>query len=529
MEFSLDESETTKKFPPPPKEGKPSKGMKSALKAYQNGNRAEAAVLFQRVIDGKTKDDAGNKQRAEFYLGKSLYHLKFYQTTLQVFDSILARGPSHRYGDKTLKWMSELATLLPYPAGVIDKVGKYGITVVGKLNNAQNRSLYNHLLYLIGRAKYEKGLFDDALKILAKVPTDSKHYVSSKFFEGITHVRRRKAKPAVGAFRKIITAVDKGGAKGLKREETSRILNLARISLARLYYSAANKLDRKTGEQVVDPRVLGNAVAMWDSVDKSSEYWLDALFEESWAFFLSDEYSRSLGNVHTLYSPYFDKSYYPEALFMKAVTFFVNCQWSNAEATIEDFHRRYDPVQTELRRLLDKNTDNMKFFAFLKSVANDTAKLPKNVKPVVSKGFSDRTLFRHVQYVDLLNEEEKRFMAAPKAFQNSVIGGRVLQDVAVAKTYAVDAAGDLARARYERLIRELQDLMNQVDAVELELATAQRDQIGRELQEQMTLAAESKGGDVEVDAEHQIWPFRGEYWRDELEFYRQQVSNRCAR
>ena len=31
------------------------------------------------------------------------------------------------------------------------------------------------------------------------------------------------------------------------------------------------------------------------------------------------------------------------------------------------------------------------------------------------------------------------------------------------------------------------------------------------------------------DEEHVIWPFDGEYWRDELGFYRQVVSSKCGR
>jgi hypothetical protein len=45
----------------------------------------------------------------------------------------------------------------------------------------------------------------------------------------------------------------------------------------------------------------------------------------------------------------------------------------------------------------------------------------------------------------------------------------------------------------------------------------------------MSLAKQSRGGDVNVDEEHQLWPFNGEWWRDELGFYRQQVTNLCTR
>ena len=31
------------------------------------------------------------------------------------------------------------------------------------------------------------------------------------------------------------------------------------------------------------------------------------------------------------------------------------------------------------------------------------------------------------------------------------------------------------------------------------------------------------------DGEHVLWPFDGEYWRDELGFYRQVVTSKCAK
>ncbi len=35
-------------------------------------------------------------------------------------------------------------------------------------------------------------------------------------------------------------------------------------------------------------------------------------------------------------------------------------------------------------------------------------------------------------------------------------------------------------------------------------------------------------GVVNPDDEHVLWPFNGEYWRDELGFYRQVVVSKCA-
>jgi tetratricopeptide (TPR) repeat protein len=516
MSFGLEETGQSRA---PVKLGKPSKRLAEAQSAFESKRYEAAAMGFERVSAGKSKDGRGNRQRAQFMLGQTLYRMGYYQSALTVFDDISAQGPGHLYFSETLEWLGLLASKLPESSGIIEKVGRYGI---GALEEFKDKApgLYNQLLYLMGRHLYAQASFRQAIDVFQEVHPSSAPYTYAKFFEGISFIRMRKARPAIASFRSILEAIDAGDVDGVDED---RMANLAWISLARVYYTAANQ-----GGQI-DGTLLGQSVESWTKVEQSSEYWLDSLFESSWAFFLADEYSRALGNVHTLYSPYFEESFYPEALVLKAVTFFVNCQVDNAEATVAQFHDRYDPVKKELDAVLQKHQDNADFFEFLKKVRNDQADLSPRVRPVVATALSDRTVLQHLEYVAILDKEEARLGKSDEKFQGSPIGGKILEDVALARAFAVDQAGDLARGRYQRLIRELQDLSNQVDTVELEIATFRRGQIDQELQQQMSLAKQSRGGDVNVDEEHQLWPFNGEWWRDELGFYRQQVTNLCTR
>ncbi len=520
MSFTMEE---TGQQAAPKELGKPSKALANALRLYQQQQFEEAAVQLKRVVDGKTRDKRGNKQRAQFFLGKSLYKLRYYQSALVIFDEISEKGPSHMYFGDTLSWLAQLVSQLPESAGIIEKVGRYGVGALEEFKTPQASGLYNVLLYLMGRNLYSQGDFQGAIDLFKEVDAGSKQYPYARFFEGISYIRMRKARPAVSSFRAILEAIDSGKIKGLQDED--RMRNLAWLSLGRVYYTAANQ----RGAGNLEGKLLGQSVEAWNKVEQSSEYWLDALFESSWAFFLADEYARALGNVHAIYSPFFDNAYYPEALLLKAVTFFVNCQAANADAVVSQFHERYDPVKRELDKILAQNKDNEQFFDFLKKVRADEAELTPQVRGIVATAFGDRTVLRHLEYVALLDAEEKRLSEAPSAFQQSAVGAQILEDIALSRGFAVDQAGDLARGRYKRLIRELQNLNNQVDTVELEIATYKRGQIGQELQKQMTEAKKSKGGDVKVDEEHQLWPFDGEYWRDELGFYRQQVTNRCGR
>ncbi|MBZ0119100.1 MAG: tetratricopeptide repeat protein [Sandaracinaceae bacterium] len=523
MVFSVEE---TGQPPAPPAEGPPSEALANALRLYQQERYMEASVQFQRVVEGETQDAPANVQKAQFFLGKALYHLRFYQSALAIFDEITQQGQGHLYFGQTLQWLAQLATQLPEPAGIIEKVGRYGVDQLEQFNNSESAELYNHLIYLMGRFKYGQGEFDEAIALFERVDRQSPYYVHARFFSGIAHVRNRRAQPAIQSFRAIIDAINQG-VRGV--EDASRMRDLAWLSLARVYYTAANRTDAESGEREVDGRLLGNAVTAWNSIGAGSEYWLDALFEESWAFFLADQYSRAMGNIHTLFSPYFDEAYYPEALVLKAVIFFSACQIANAEAMIAQFHERFDPVQNELQTTLAQFEDNQQFFEFLQRVRSGEANLSPRIRGIVASALSDRTLLRHLEYVRLLENEEQRLNQTPEEFRASNLGNRILQDIFVAKSFAVDQTGDLARGRYNRLIEELSELMNQVDTVELEIATYQRGTLSQEMQQQQTEVARAGGLNVQVDEEHQVWPFDGEYWRDELGFYRQQVSSQCGR
>ena len=90
----------------------------------------------------------------------------------------------------------------------------------------------------MGRHKYNQGEFEEAIRLFQGVDRQSDHYVYGRFFEGIAHVRTRRAQPAIQAFRAIIEAIDEG-VTGV--EDTQRMDDLAWLSLAREYSSARKK------------------------------------------------------------------------------------------------------------------------------------------------------------------------------------------------------------------------------------------------------------------------------------------------
>src|SRR5262249_3971927 len=118
--------------PPPPKRrarpspakkktGPPaSKTLDRAKKLYDKGDYYSASIELDKSLKGN-EDSEPNKQKAAFFMGKTLFHLKYYAAALVRFDGIVQKGPSHRYYRRTLQWLAALAEVLPESAGILKK------------------------------------------------------------------------------------------------------------------------------------------------------------------------------------------------------------------------------------------------------------------------------------------------------------------------------------------------------------------------------------------------------------------------
>jgi len=509
--------------------GKMTEAAASAKQLFDKEKWEEAAQALHRVVSGETGDDPGNKQLAEYFLAISLYRLKFYQASYAIF-SVVADNPNHQKFKETLLWLAKLATQLPEPADIIERVGKYNDEQVARFDNEQQRDLYWQLNYMLGRYKYRNRQFEEAIRLFQKVDRRSEYYVKSQFFTGISYVQVRKSIPAVQAFQRIQKALDEGVA-GVEDED--RLRDLASLSMARTYYSSSIKTDAETNQPTVDSTKLSAAVKYWNQVDVASEYWLDALFEESWAYFMAGDYPHALGNIHTLQSPYFPNSFYPEASVLKAVIYFSNCNYEAATTVVAQFNKKYTPIKEQLEKVLKNYKGENKeepFFKFLLEVRAGGGNLDERIRPIVENALSDRQLLRNIDYVKLLEEEDKRFKKSPTTFQSSSIGQQVGDALKLARDLAVRQAGELALSRYQRNVDELNEHLRDGEKILIDITAAQRNLLDEKLSTGQVSAAESKTfGDVKPDEEHVIWPFDGEYWRDELGFYRQRVVSACGR
>ena len=180
-----------------------------AKRLFDGEKWSDASLALYRVYKGETGDDEGNKQLAQYHLAIALYRLKFYQAAYGIFSEI-ADKPNHLKFNETLLWLAKLATDLPEPADIVERIGKYNDTQIARFDNPNQRDLYWQLNYLLGRYKYRNRQYEEGLRLFGKVARQSKYYVQAQFFAGISNVQMRRSVPAVQSFQRIVGAIDEG-------------------------------------------------------------------------------------------------------------------------------------------------------------------------------------------------------------------------------------------------------------------------------------------------------------------------------
>lgn len=490
----------------------PSKTLDRAIKLYDKKDFFSASIELKKVLDGESGDDAKNKDRAVFFMGKTLYQMGFYAGSLAYFDKIVKAGPGQTYHGATLKWLAALSRVLPETSGILEKIGSYDIAALG---DPSLRSVHDELLFLLGRNYYRRGGdgdFDKAISLFKQVSRDSEFFIKAKFFEGVTYVRKYEGKPAVEAFKDILV-IGEEHPRQYRADDIANYRELAQLQMARVFYSTQQ---------------FDTSIKYFEKLDQNSLDWAESLFEASWAYFMKSLNSKALGNIHTLNAPYFENQFFPESVLLKAVIYFRYCLYDQAEEAVADFNDKYTPLTKNLSDVVAKYDDNAEFYEYVKKVRGGKAGLDPVTQRLVMSVLDDKTLLKTFAWVDELDHELVMLQKADKAWQTTQVAAEVLQELTVQQSVAAADAGKVARDRVGRLARELGALSRDGSKIKFEILEAKGNRLSAEAAG-TRVSADHKEEPIIVDDEHFQWKFNGEYWKDELGYYRFKIRSRCPK
>jgi hypothetical protein len=142
---------------------------------------------------------------------------------------------------------------------------------------------------------------------------------------------------------------------------------------------------------------------------------------------------------------------------------------------------------------------------------------------------NDKTLLKTFAWVDELNNELLMLQKSDKAWQTTQVASEVLQELTVQQSVAAADAGKVARDRIVRLADELGSLSRDGSKIRFEILNAKAEKMTAEAIKAGRVAGGTRPEPIIVDDEHFQWKFNGEYWKDELGYYRFRIQSRCPR
>ena len=268
------------------------------------------------------------------------------------------------------------------------------------------------------------------------------------------------------------------------------------------------------------------ATALYQRVSRGAPEWLDALFEASWSRFRTGEDEKALGNLLTLHAPFFESRFFPESFVLKALVFYENCRYADARATLAEFEQRYRPLHDALSATLARLTTPQGAADFLARGPVEVQSVPAAGREEVARIEQAPDVQGAAQAAAQLAQEIDSLDKRPAVFRNSSLITRVAPLARQARIALLESAGQKLISRMGLERAELRELLGQSLRLSYEIA-------GREKELAVNpgagLAPVDRKDPPQVADDEELWPFQGEYWRDELGNYRYQLGQRCKK
>ena len=396
--------------------------------------------------------------------------------------------------------VDEVSLRVPAAIELAKKVGDLTILqkpFAGNLGLARTEDVRGQMAYLAAKENVREGRWGSATGILMMVKAGDPLWADAKVLEGIVLNQQARHEDALKAF-------EAAGASGRGRD--ARWVDSLQINTARTWYGAGNY-----------PR----AIESYSRVSRASEYWPDAQFERAWAHFRVDDLNGALAQLLPFDSGFFSTWYYPEADLLRIYSMFLMCKFPEAEAQMAHFADKYKPVHKALKSA-DGMSDTEAFEAARTYRKNGkTSDLPEMIwRPWAT----EERFGQSVEAVASANDELKRM----KAIASNPFSDSARTWLEERRATVIEAEGKRVKERFSAQESELQGMLTNSEMFILDILRMKQQMFeqaaltGKELE-----AAKAVKRTERIRKGGQEWPFEGEFWADELGYYKVDVVPSC--
>lgn len=448
--------------------------------AFKAGRKAQVADLLVEVVE--------NPDHAVF-------HAEAYARLAGVLESLDLPFAALMAHERALATDADLASGSAKKAiALADKVGDTALlekVFAANVGLDVDDATRSRMAYLAAREAHAKNNLGTAAAILKMVSKNDPYFPEAKTLEGVILARQGKPESALAP---LLTAQ----AAGKQADRGQKFDNVTTLNIARSYYAAENW-----------PR----AIEYYAQLPRESRQWVDAVFERAWAHFRLSDTNGALALLGVHESPFFQDWYFPEATLLRAHSLFLMCKFPAASKQIDDFVARYTPMRDTLAGVGARTPDDV-FTQMRRHIEDGGGDLPE----MVTWRFEAEDRFRDSLKAVRSAEDE---LARMKNVSANPFTEWASARVENRKDSLIRAEGARVQARAAdmeaQLVQMLADAeINKLDLMQMEQRLYEMSAAkGKAVEARETVSRKKR-----VKPDQRWWPWEGEYWQDEVGYYR---------
>ena len=432
---------------------------------------------------------AGASGQPELLTAQSLARMGLVESASAYYLRVLDRGPADPAYARAVEGAASLTPRLE-GAPWVDRVPA---AVVAALPP----ELASRMRYALALSAYKANRFDDAARLLQAIPEGTGAYRRAQYLSAVI-VRRTDPEKALRTF-SALAAIDPGGDA-----EAAELKQVAQLAAARTLYATKR---------------YPEASAAYAAVPRFSRHWHEALFEGAYADLRAGDAGAALGKLHSVRSPQLSDDFAPEAENLAAIVYQRHCLWPQVRETLSLFATRYVPMRDRVKAFLSGNPSAD---ALAEAAAEDGA-LPGAVRRRVREDQRIETALSELKRVSA----ERARVAADADLMRSGLGPDLLDVLGKRRAAVVGSAAELIRARLSTLARLVDGLDGENDVVVFETIKGEKDFLEERIDAGALLAAQKLYRPRVPARGYEYWQFDGEYWPDEVGWYRYTIKDAC--
>ena len=481
----------------------------------------EALKGFDQFLMSGESIPAG-RAKALFGYAESLYGLGLYANAMAIYEEILQTSPDENpVFERAFKRFRACTQEVSYDG------------IPGALNDHYvgnfSQEFQDSYKYFLGKLFFTGNNYDEARIFLEEVSNTGADYARARYILGLIGVKEAGPvdDPDFGVLIKsnrfFIEAINLAEQPKYK-DSLRRVIELSYLGLARIAYTLGTDI----------PGSYDAALFYYGKVPTDSTNYIQALYESAWAYFLKGNINRGMGIFHTLDGPDWANQYLPYIFLLEAQVFLNLCQTMLAKKAIERLRSKYLNLRGPLELFMETYPEDLDRYRAL--VLGETKKgvvLPRRLKLSViaesdfyeSYGGSNR----YSKEVSYINEQ--------KSSLGDDFTARLLERAKELKEEKIATLGTMISRILNKRLSELEELDEKVEEMLIEVETQEADKLEEEISKgykgQITQnkteeeAQSRETANLLVGTKYITWPFEGEYWADEINNYRSQLTSQC--